>query len=66
MATRRQSEIARRAIDRAIAGGAHQVLIGVDGRVTILPLTASPAQADESALDAEVDRLINGHGDAAH
>lgn len=63
---KRPSALAMRAVERAIAGGEHQVLIRADGHVTILPLTAAPAQADESALDAEVDRLINGNGNAAH
>lgn len=64
--TRRLSGIAQRAIDRAIEGGQHQVRIGPDGGVVILPLTASPAQVEADALDAEIRGSIDGYGDAAH
>ncbi len=63
--SRRLTGIAQRAIDRAIMGGQHQVRIGADGAVTILPLGSDIAHADEAALDAEIRGLIE-HGDAAH
>lgn len=63
---RRLTGIAARAIDRAIAGGQHQVRIASDGEVLILPLGSTLGQADEAALDAEIQDVINGDGDAAY
>ena len=64
--TRRLTGLAQRAIERAIAGGQHQVRIAPDGGVVILPLGSTPAHADDDALDAEIRGLIDGDGDAAH
>lgn len=63
---RRLTGIAQRAVDRAIDGCQHQVRIGSDGGVVILPLGSSAAKSDEDALDAEIRGLIDGNGDAAH
>lgn len=51
-------------VQRAIQSGNHRVDIDPDGKVTILPLNVSAAQADSVALDAEISELINGP--AAH
>lgn len=53
-------------VERAIAGGRHRIDIAADGKITILPLGVTPANADAVALDAEIMGLIDGHGDAAH
>ncbi len=53
-------------VQRAIVGGKHRVEILPDGRVSILPLSVDPAQAQDAALDAEIRELIGGHGDARH
>lgn len=52
-------------VQRAIESGHHRVDISPDGKVTILPLTVSPAQAEEAALDAEIRDLLND-GHATH
>jgi hypothetical protein len=61
-----RTDLARRAVDLAISGGQHQVLIDEYGRTRILPVGVDVRQADEAALDAEIQGLIDGHGDAAH
>lgn len=49
-------------VQRAIMSGNHRVDIAPDGKVTILPLNVSAAQADQIALDAEISELLNnGH-----
>lgn len=49
-------------VQRAILSGNHRVDIAPDGKVTILPLNVSAAQADSIALDAEISELLNnGH-----
>lgn len=53
-------------VQKAIASGQHRVDITPDGKVTILPLGVSTAQADEVALDAEIREHLSQHGDAAH
>lgn len=52
-------------VQRAIESGHHRVDISPDGRVTILPLAVSPAQAEDAALDAEIRDLLND-GHATH
>ncbi|MNE81878.1 hypothetical protein D3C77_399490 [compost metagenome] len=52
-------------VQKAIDGGNHRVDISPDGKVTILPLTVSAAQAEDFALDAEIRELL-GDGDARH
>lgn len=52
-------------VQKAINSGQHRVDITPDGKVTILPLAVSPAQAEDAALDAEIRELING-GHAPH
>lgn len=67
LSSRARTSLAQRAIDRAIAGGQHQVLIDEHGRTRILPLGVSLAQADDAALDAEIQGLIDqADGDARH
>lgn len=53
-------------VQKAIASGQHRVDITPEGKVTILPLNGSAAQADETALDAEIREHLSQHGDAAH
>lgn len=49
-------------VQKAIQSGNHRVDIAPDGKVTILPLNITAAQADDVALDAEIAELINnGH-----
>lgn len=49
-------------VQRAIQSGHHRVDISPDGKVTILPLSVSPVQAEDAALDAEIRDLLNdGH-----
>ena len=62
--SRRMTALAQRAIDRAIAGGQHQVLIDELGRTRILPLGATLQQADDAALDAEIRGHLDGDGHA--
>ena len=63
LSARARASLAQRAIDRAIDGGMHQILIDEQGRTRILPLGASPALADDAALDAEILGLFEpGHG----
>lgn len=52
-------------VQRAIDGGNHRVDITPDGKVSILPLMVTPAQAEDYALDAEIRELL-GDGDARH
>lgn len=52
-------------VQKAIDSGHHRVDISPDGKVTILPLNVSAAQADDAALDAEIRELLNG-GHAPH
>ena len=65
MSTRRLTGLQQRMIERALAGGQHRIDIDAGGRVTILPLTADAAQAEDAALDAEIRGHI-GDGDARH
>lgn len=49
-------------VQRAIESGHHRVDIAPDGKITILPLSVAPAQAEDAALDAEIRDLLNdGH-----
>lgn len=66
LSTRTRTALATRAVEMAIAGGQHQVIIDEHGRTRILPLGVDLKQADDAALDAEILGLIDGHGDAAH
>lgn len=67
LSARARTSLAQRAIDRAIAGGQHQVLIDEHGRTRILPLGVSLQQADAAALDAEIQGLIDsGDGVGRH
>lgn len=67
LSARARTALAQRAIDRAIEGGRHQVLIDEQGRTRILPLEASLHQADDAALDAEIEQLIQqGDGVGRH
>lgn len=66
MTSRRASALAEKAVARAIEGGQHQIIIDADGCTRILPLGVTPVQADDAALDAEIQGLITGHGHAAH
>ncbi|WP_292065896.1 hypothetical protein [Brevundimonas sp. UBA7664] len=63
---RRLTALAQRAIDRAIDGGQHQVLIDEFGRTRILPLGVTPDHADTDALDAEIRGHLESDGDARH
>lgn len=50
------------ALKAAIEGGQHRVDYMPDGRISILPLAVDPAQAQATALDAEIQELM-GDGD---
>lgn len=63
LSSRARTSLAQRAIDRAIDGGKHQVIIDEEGRTRILPLGSSLAQAEDAVLDAEIQELLDaGHG----
>lgn len=53
-------------VQKALNSGQHRVDIAPDGKVTILPLGVSAAQADDAALDAEIREHMSQHGDASH
>lgn len=66
LSTRTRTALATRAVEMAIAGGQHQVIIDEHGRTRILPLGVDLKQADEAALDAEIRGLLENDGDARH
>jgi hypothetical protein len=60
---RSRSALAQRAIDLAITGGQHQIVIDSAGRTMILPLSADLKQAEDAALDAAIlEVTTKGHG----
>lgn len=60
---RARTALAQRAIDLAITGGQHQIVIDIAGRTLILPMGADVKQADEAALDAEIQGLLHASND---